>query len=90
MLLFHMTAFRHFKKVQKKVQMPLKEIFEFLKVISYNENFLSKGFCNPQIDNIGMVMHSSPIEIYESLDCFKKRVEEMTAEENSKCNDMNV
>jgi hypothetical protein len=36
-------------------------------------------------DNIGMVMHSSPVEIWESLDCFNKKVEEMTAEENSNC-----
>jgi hypothetical protein len=32
-----------------------------------------------------MVMHSSPIEVYESLDCVHKRVELMTAEENSNC-----
>lgn len=36
-------------------------------------------------DNIGVVMHSSPVEIYESLNCFNKRVEEMTAEECQQC-----
>ena len=30
-------------------------------------------------------MHSSPIEIYESVNCFHKYVEEMTSEECSKC-----
>lgn len=36
-------------------------------------------------DNIGVVMHSSPVEIYESLNCFNKRVEEMTADECQQC-----
>jgi hypothetical protein len=26
-------------------------------------------------DNIGMVMHSSPVEVYESFDCFNKKVD---------------
>lgn len=30
-------------------------------------------------------MHSSPIEAYESFDCYDKKVEEMTAEEASSC-----
>ena len=30
-------------------------------------------------------MHSSPIEIWESFNCYGKYVEEMTAEECSKC-----
>jgi hypothetical protein len=36
-------------------------------------------------DNVGMVMHSSPIEVYESLNCFGKKVEEQTAAENEQC-----
>jgi hypothetical protein len=34
---------------------------------------------------VGMVMHSSPIEVYESLNCFGKKVEEQTAAENEQC-----
>jgi len=44
-----------------------------------------KGDFRVSKDNIGMVMHSSPIEIYESVDCFKKYVEKQTAEQNSQC-----
>jgi hypothetical protein len=36
-------------------------------------------------DNVGVVMHSSPVEFYESLNCRGKYVEEMTSEECSKC-----
>lgn len=36
-------------------------------------------------DNVGMVMHSSPIEIYESFNCAGKYVEKMTAEQCKKC-----
>lgn len=32
-----------------------------------------------------MVMHSSPILLYESINCFNKKVEEMTAEECKQC-----
>mmetsp|Transcript_29569 Transcript_29569/g.54716 ORF Transcript_29569/g.54716 Transcript_29569/m.54716 type:complete len:306 (-) Transcript_29569:147-1064(-) len=44
-----------------------------------------KGDFRISKDNIGMVMHSSPVEIWESLDCFNELVEEHTAEENSQC-----
>ena len=44
-----------------------------------------KGDFRVSSDNIGMVMHSSPIEIYESFDCFGKKVEEQTAEQNAAC-----
>jgi len=44
-----------------------------------------KGDFRVSKDNIGMIMHSSPIEIYESFDCAKKKVEEHTAEENAAC-----
>jgi glycerophosphoryl diester phosphodiesterase len=44
-----------------------------------------KGDFRVSKDNIGMVMHSSPIEIYESVNCHGKKVEEMTAEECTKC-----
>jgi hypothetical protein len=36
-------------------------------------------------DNIGVVMHSSPVEFYESVNCRGKYVEQMTAEECTKC-----
>ncbi len=36
-------------------------------------------------DNVGMVMHSSPVEIYESINCAGKKVEEMTAEQCGRC-----
>jgi glycerophosphoryl diester phosphodiesterase len=44
-----------------------------------------KGDFRVSKDNIGMVMHSSPVEFWESLDCFKHLVEEHSAEENSAC-----
>jgi len=44
-----------------------------------------KGDFRVSKDNIGMVMHSSPIEFYESVNCFNKKVEEMTAEECMQC-----
>lgn len=44
-----------------------------------------KGDFRVAKDNIGVVMHSSPVEIYESLTCHGKYVEEMTSEECSKC-----
>lgn len=44
-----------------------------------------KGDFRVSKDNIGMVMHSSPVEIWESLDCFNELVEEHTAAENSQC-----
>jgi glycerophosphoryl diester phosphodiesterase len=44
-----------------------------------------KGDFRVAKDNIGMVMHSSPIEFYESLNCRGQRVEEMTAAECEQC-----
>lgn len=44
-----------------------------------------KGDFRVNADNIGMVMHSSPIEIYESPNCFNKKVEKMTTEECESC-----
>lgn len=44
-----------------------------------------KGDFRVSLDNIGMVMHSSPVEVYESLNCFGKYVEKMTAAECQKC-----
>jgi glycerophosphoryl diester phosphodiesterase len=49
-----------------------------------------KGDFRVSSDNIGMVMHSSPIEIYESFDCFHKKVEEHTAAENAACHMINT
>jgi hypothetical protein len=36
-------------------------------------------------DGVPMVAHSSPIEYYESIDCGGKKIEEMTADQVSKC-----
>jgi glycerophosphoryl diester phosphodiesterase len=36
-------------------------------------------------DNVVVVSHSSPLEVYESLDCYNKKIEEMTATEVTKC-----
>jgi hypothetical protein len=36
-------------------------------------------------DNVPVISHSSPIEIYESLDCFNQKIEEMTAAQVVKC-----
>jgi hypothetical protein len=44
-----------------------------------------KGDFRVSKDNIGMVMHSSPIEIYESIPCAGKRVEDLSAAELEKC-----
>ena len=44
-----------------------------------------KGDFRVSKDNIGVVMHSSPVEIWESLNCYGKQVEEMTAEECTSC-----
>jgi hypothetical protein len=37
-----------------------------------------------------MVMHSSPVEVWESFDCFGKKVEEQTADENAACHMLNT
>jgi glycerophosphoryl diester phosphodiesterase len=44
-----------------------------------------KGDFRVSKDNVGVVMHSSPIEIYESLNCHGMLVENMTAEDCTKC-----
>ena len=44
-----------------------------------------KGDFRVSKDNIGMVMHSSPILAYESFDCVQRKVEEHTAAQNSAC-----
>lgn len=44
-----------------------------------------KGDFRVSMDNVGVVMHSSPVESYESLNCFGKYVEKMTAAECEQC-----
>jgi glycerophosphoryl diester phosphodiesterase len=44
-----------------------------------------KGDFRVSKDNIGVVMHSSPVEFYESFNCRGKKVEEMTAAECTQC-----
>ncbi len=36
-------------------------------------------------DDVPVISHSSPLEIYESLDCYNRRIEEMTADEVTAC-----
>jgi len=36
-------------------------------------------------DNVPVISHSSPLEIYESLDCYNKKIEEMTAAQVVQC-----
>jgi len=36
-------------------------------------------------DNVPVIAHSSPIKVYESLDCANKKIEDMTAAQVSKC-----
>ena len=36
-------------------------------------------------DNVPVISHSSPLQIYESLDCYNKKIEEMTAADVVKC-----
>lgn len=36
-------------------------------------------------DNVPVISHSSPIKLYESLDCANKKIEEMTAAEVTRC-----
>jgi len=36
-------------------------------------------------DNVPVIAHSSPIKLYESLDCANKKIEEMTAAQVTKC-----
>ena len=44
-----------------------------------------KGDLRVSKDNVSMVMHSSPIEIYESIPCAGKRVEDTLAADLEKC-----
>jgi len=44
-----------------------------------------KGDFRVSKDNVGMVMHSSPIEIYESLNCVGKKVEDSLAKDLEQC-----
>ena len=44
-----------------------------------------KGDFRVSSDNVGVIMHSSPIEFYESLDCWGKRPEDMTVAECTAC-----
>jgi len=44
-----------------------------------------KGDFRVSGDNVGMVMHSSPIEWWESIPCWRKKVEEMTEKECEQC-----
>jgi hypothetical protein len=44
-----------------------------------------KGDFRVSKDGVGMVMHSSPIEIYESIPCAGKRVEDTLAADLEKC-----
>jgi len=44
-----------------------------------------KGDFRVTKDNMGMVMHSSPIEIWESLNCYHRKVEKMTEAQAKKC-----
>ena len=37
------------------------------------------------VDNVPVIAHSSPLQIYESLDCSGKKIEEMTAAEVTAC-----
>lgn len=59
--------------------------FEAFKMAYNDGTDAIKGDFRVTRDNIGMVMHSSPIELYESVDCAGKRVENMTAEDAMKC-----
>lgn len=55
-------------------------------VAAFNEGADAvKGDFRVTSDNVGMVMHSSPVQIYESLNCFNKKVEEMTEAAAKKC-----
>lgn len=44
-----------------------------------------KGDIRLASDGVAVVMHSSPVELYESLNCAGKHVENMTSEECTKC-----
>ena len=44
-----------------------------------------KGDFRVSKDNVGVIMHSSPVEFYESLDCWGKLVQNMTVAECTSC-----
>jgi glycerophosphoryl diester phosphodiesterase len=44
-----------------------------------------KGDFRVSLDNVGVIMHSSPIEFYESLDCWGRLVQNMTVAECTSC-----
>ena len=44
-----------------------------------------KGDFRVTKDNVGVIVHSSPFNAYETLNCYNKKVEEMTASEVVKC-----
>ena len=44
-----------------------------------------KGDFRVSSDRVGVVMHSSPIQLFESLDCAGKKVEEMTVAQCTSC-----
>lgn len=44
-----------------------------------------KGDFRVSSDNVGVIMHSSPVEFYESLDCVGKLVENMTVAQCTSC-----
>lgn len=50
-----------------------------------NEADTVKGDFRVCKDNIGMIMHSSPIEWYESIPCYGQLVEEMSVSECESC-----
>ncbi|MBI2376723.1 MAG: hypothetical protein HYV07_22185 [Deltaproteobacteria bacterium] len=37
------------------------------------------------LDDVPVISHSSPLEIYESVDCYNRKIEEMTAAEVTQC-----
>ena len=63
---------------------PYDSLPAFEKAYAYGADAV-KGDFRVSLDNIGMVMHSSPILLYESLNCHGKYVEQMTAEECKAC-----
>lgn len=66
------------------IQYPYDSMPAFERGLEYGADAV-KGDFRVSSDNIGVVMHSSPIEVYESINCAGKYVEKMTAEECQKC-----
>lgn len=59
--------------------------FPAMETAYYDEADAVKGDFRVAKDNIGVVMHSSPVEFYESINCRGKYVEDMTSDECSRC-----